>query len=103
MRLLFCKDPLVPTQVDPYLAFEASVAASLGIPCSLISFAIFRIYGGIPGYFSVYDAVDLLKAVLTAALVHKTILKSSYERHQLGERAFAVLRPPCHALRERNN
>src|SRR6185437_3667545 len=34
--------------------------------CSLIAFAIFKICGGIPGYLSVYDVMELAKAVLVA-------------------------------------
>lgn len=37
--------------------------------CSLIAFAIFKISGGIPGYVSVYDVMDLAKAVLVAELM----------------------------------
>lgn len=58
MRLILCKDPLVPTQVHPYFAFEASVAASLGIPCSLISFE---------DLVESQDAADAVRSVLEAS------------------------------------
>ena len=58
MRLILCEDPLVPTQVHPYFAFEASVAASLGIPCSLIRFE---------DLVESQDAAGAVRSVLEAA------------------------------------
>jgi lipopolysaccharide/colanic/teichoic acid biosynthesis glycosyltransferase len=37
--------------------------------CALIGFTIFRVQGGIPGYFFVNDVADLAKAVLAAELM----------------------------------
>ncbi len=38
---------------------------AISVICSLIAFIIFRIDGGIPRYWSVYDLMDVAKAVLT--------------------------------------
>ena len=38
---------------------------AVSVVCSLIAFIIFRIDGGIPRYWSVYDLMDVAKAVLT--------------------------------------
>ena len=63
---LYLRNALI---LDPFDVEAVIFYVLISLSCSLISFGVFRIYDGIPGYFSVYDAVDLLKAVLTAALM----------------------------------
>src|SRR5437016_550885 len=53
--------PFVPGAVVFYVL--------ISLTCSLIGFVLFRIQGGIPGYLSVYDVTDLVKAVLVAELM----------------------------------
>jgi lipopolysaccharide/colanic/teichoic acid biosynthesis glycosyltransferase len=57
----------------PALSYEGFVAAllycSLSVVFSLIAFSAFRIHTGMTRYFSVLDAIDVTKAVTTAALI----------------------------------
>jgi lipopolysaccharide/colanic/teichoic acid biosynthesis glycosyltransferase len=60
--------PIAPDQVVAYVA--------ISFVASLIGFAGFRIYGGIPGYLSVHDVLALVKAVITAELLICTVMFS---------------------------
>jgi lipopolysaccharide/colanic/teichoic acid biosynthesis glycosyltransferase len=57
----------------PALSYEAFVPAllycSLSVVFCLIAFSAFRIHAGMTRYFSVLDAIDVAKAVTTAALI----------------------------------
>jgi lipopolysaccharide/colanic/teichoic acid biosynthesis glycosyltransferase len=53
----------------PFDTEAVTIYVFISFTCSLIGFAIFRIYGGIPSYLFVNDVVDLAKAVLLAELM----------------------------------
>jgi lipopolysaccharide/colanic/teichoic acid biosynthesis glycosyltransferase len=53
----------------PFDLEGVAIFVLISLSCSLVGFALFRIYGGIPSYLSVHDLVDLVKAVLVGALL----------------------------------
>ena len=63
---LYLRNALVLT---PFDAEAVAIYVLISLTCSLIGFVVFRIYGGIPGYLSVHDMVDLVKAVLVGELM----------------------------------
>ena len=62
---------LTPNGVDQVATYVAITFVS-----SLVGFALFRVHGALPGFFSVHDALDLAKAVLTAELLTCAIMFS---------------------------
>ncbi|HVH80900.1 MAG TPA: sugar transferase, partial [Stellaceae bacterium] len=53
----------------PLAADQVVTYVGISFVSSLIGFAVFRVYGGIPGYLSVHDVLALAKAVLLAELL----------------------------------
>jgi lipopolysaccharide/colanic/teichoic acid biosynthesis glycosyltransferase len=53
----------------PLAADQVITYTGISFASSLIGFAVFRVYGGIPGYLSVHDVLALAKAVLLAELL----------------------------------
>jgi lipopolysaccharide/colanic/teichoic acid biosynthesis glycosyltransferase len=63
---LYLRNAVILTQFD---AEAVAIYVLISLACSLIGFVVFKIYGGIPGYLSVHDMVDLVKAVLVGELM----------------------------------
>jgi lipopolysaccharide/colanic/teichoic acid biosynthesis glycosyltransferase len=63
---LYLRNALILT---PFDAEAVAIYVLISLTCSLICFVVFKIYGGIPGYLSVHDMVDLVKAVLVGELM----------------------------------
>lgn len=63
---LYLRNSLILT---PFDADAVAIYVLISLTCSLIGFAVFEICGGIRGYISVHDVVDLVKAVLVGELM----------------------------------
>ena len=50
----------------PFRASEVLIYLFISLSSSLIAFAAFRVYRGIPGYLCVHDVMDMAKAIVTA-------------------------------------
>src|SRR6185312_14233534 len=58
----------------PFHAAEVLIYVGISFTSSLIAFATFRVYGGIPEYLSVHDVMETAKAVLAAELTTCAIM-----------------------------
>jgi len=63
---LYLRNALILTSFD---GEAVAIYGLISLTCSLIGFAVFKIYDGIPGYLSAHDVLDLVKAVLVAELL----------------------------------
>src|SRR3954469_20592812 len=58
----------------PFFSQEAALYCFISLSFSLIAFSVFRVHEGVSRYFSVNDAVDVVKAVVSAELATGVIL-----------------------------
>src|SRR4051794_12261761 len=57
-----------------FFSQEAVIYCLISLSFSLIAFSVFRVHEGVSRYFSVGDAVDVVKAVVSAELTTGVIL-----------------------------